>query len=619
MRLVIILLVLSVQLRLVAAAPQNANALTELTRQSFDAPTVELQLKNGAIVRRQDGIGSSLVLPKNASAVFNPNKRLSAARGTITFWLRTDWPATDKQSHVLLTMPWDDGKHGYLALSYGWWEPLGAQKLYFVVANQEFVFCSAPYQFETGAWAMITVRWQAGKKGQCSINVNEDRVAHNQVDFFGKYNNSGPIFLGSDHGSTDQRNRAAGFAIDELVLFDYPLKDRDILTFYRADNSRHLVAHRTEWDWMRDTLAAPRVSTRDDNGHLLESRVAFDEDIGWAQSIGVAKQRLNRAKAAGFNVYVPCVWHGKGTRYPSPITEIDSSIGPSVSATHDPLKFLIDHAHSLGIEVHPWFTVSRREWDRYQDFYQSGTPDQAYDVHNSEFRTFIVSIILDVVDRYDVDGINLDYIRAMGLCTSDACQQNYKKTTGRNLTNDISARHTSNEAYRYLQSWQDGAIADIVSRVAIAAKKMRPNLVISVDGHPRRLNGQRPLEGRAEVTWANNDWVDVIFFMDYRKRFADTEFDAVRADLTEPEKLFPLFGNFDMVDGHAVARSGTFVTRHFQYAQHKWPRSGAGLFIFTQMNDDQLEALRTGAFVEIAHPKWPSTAANHDAVENSTP
>src|SRR3569832_2068310 len=52
------------------------------------------------------------------------------------------------------------------------------------------------------------------------------------------------------------------------------------------------------------------------NGVLLESRVMLDEDMHWAYSPAEADAILQRIKAAGFNVYVPCIYHGGGSWYP---------------------------------------------------------------------------------------------------------------------------------------------------------------------------------------------------------------------------------------------------------------------------------------------------------------
>lgn len=606
MPLVIAVLIVLFPSLLLASAPTGSEVFAAKTIESFDTQSSELQLVNDAVLHKGEGIGSALLLSRNASAILQSKYKISASGGTITFWMRPNWESSDEESHVFLTMPWSDGKHGYMALSYGWWEPLGAHKLYLVVSNQEFVFCSTAYHFEPRTWTHVTARWQAGQPGQCSIYLNEDKVADNQVVFAGNYEQGGPLIIGSDRGATDQRNRTADFAFDELKIFDHPLTDREIGALYHADNTRPLLGNRTEWDWMKSTLSQPRAVTRAPDGTLLESRVVFDEGIQWAFSREVTDAKLHRLKKAGFNVYVPCVWHGKGAHFPTSVTDLDHSLVTIANGGYDPLKYLIDRAHSMGIEVHPWFTISRREWDKYPEFFPKGTPDEAYDVHNAAFRSFIVQLVLDMVERYDVDGVNLDYIRSMGLCTSDSCIKEYKQVSGRDLVNDISTRFSSREAFEHLQSWQDSAIADIVSRIAASARRIRPNIVLSIDGHPKPPNLPRPLDGRNELAWANAGWIDVIFAMDYRKRFDDAEFDAIRTDLEQPEKLFPLFGNFDMVDGNAVPRSGKLISRYFQFAQHRWPESGAGIFIFTQMNADQLTALRNGAFIEKARTKWPS-------------
>lgn len=598
------------------AAPARTGA-PPVYQATFDVPTPNVRLVNGAKLDSTEANGAVLSLRENAHAEIL-GVPISLRRGSIAFWLRPFWDEHDTRSHVILSARWDDGRQGYLAVSYGWWEPLGAKRLYFVVNNQQSAHCSTPHRFERDVWVFMVLTWNSDASGRCAIYVGDEKVVERSAAFTGDYTTTGPWFIGGDQGATDQRQRASEFAIDALRIFDRALNDHEVRQLYRAPDALAYTKRRNEWDWMRATLALSAIERRAADGTLLESRAVFDEGHQWAMSKDAAERALQRVKSAGFNVYVPCVWHGRGTHYPSRVTDTDPRLVAAIADGYDPLRYLVDRAHALGIEIHPWFTVMRREWERYPQFYPKGTPDDAYDVHHPQFRDFVVSMILDVVERYDVDGVNLDYIRAMGICMSERCKDDYTKFSGHELSADYVLRYVSGTAHNRIQAWQDSAVADIVKRVASAAHKRKPGIVVSVDGHPKPSGEKRALDGRDEVTWANNGWVDVIFAMDYRKRFDDVTPDAVRARLTDPLKLYPLFGNYERVDDRVVPRANELITRYVQFARRRWPGSGVGFYIFTQFTDEQLRALRTGVFREHARTAWPNASLHQDPIAQRT-
>ena len=597
----IILVVIGCSVGTILAVEANS---TEVTYESFDRPSAGLQLKNGAALiegKYHDGL---LHLSTNASAVLTLEEPISSREGTISFWIKPQWDDKDTSSHVFLTARWNDGKHGYMAISYGWWEPLGTGRLYFIVNNQQAMHCSSPYRFLHDTWTLVTARWTSGNNGSCAIYVDDERVASHSAPLFEKDDSYHELYIGSDNGAEDRRKRKAGFLIDSLSINRAALSERAIRSMYNSPESILYTAGKSDWAWMSDTLKLPVKERRSEDGTLLETRVIFDEDLHWAYSQEAADKILSRVKAAGFNVYVPCVWHGRGTHYPSRVADEDERLRAAIEGGYDPLAYLIKRAHELGIEIHPWFTVMRREWDKYPQFYPDGTPEGAYDVHSKEFRNFIVKLISDVMERYDVDGINLDYIRAMGICMSIPCKEGYKKLTGGDLQTDYYLRFVAGSARNRIENWQDDAVVDIVTRVADAARAIRRNIVISVDGHPKAKREVRPLEGRDEVAWANSGLVDAIFAMDYRKRFDDSALDAVYAELDEPRKLYPLFGNYDRIDNKAVSRSGELINKYVEYVRRKWPDIGIALYIYNMVSDDQIEELRKESFAKIAKPIW---------------
>ena len=563
----------------------------------------QLLLYNASIVS-EGKHGSALQLLDDAFAQIIPSSQISAKGGSISFWVKPMWDGGEKQSHTFVSMRWAHDKQSYMAISQGWWEPLGQNRLYFILSNQEFVHCSLPYTLEVNSWSMITVVWKSGNDGYCKIYIDGEKKAEHYMKYSGDYVSSNTIFLGSDKGATDQRGRDAQALIDEMLVVNRPFSDSEVLQYYNSQENDAAAAYEKKWKWLNEGLVLPWQEKRNEEGVLLESRVIFDEDIHWAYSKESADEILGRVKAAGFNVYVPCVWHGNGTYYPTHLTTIDSRLENVINDEYDPLAYLIEKAHSMDIEIHPWFTVMRRESSQYPEFYSEGVPEGAYDVHNKRFREFIINLMIDVVERYDVDGINLDYIRAMGICISSDCKVDYQNNTGYSLGKDYYLRYIDHDARSRIQNWQDNAVKEVVVNTAVKARALKQNLVISIDGHPKPPGMNRDLQGRDGLRWANEGYIDVVYNMDYNKMIDYKMADSVRDNLKRRKSMIMLLGNYDRIDGVAVPRDGDLIAKYVEYTRRKWPDSGVAFYIYNLLNDEQISYLKNGPFNELALPYW---------------
>jgi len=553
--------------------------------------------------------GTSLRVGSGTSAELSPPEAIRAEGGTISFWVRPTWTEDDRRSHTFLSMAWDHPARSYLVLSQGWWESNGPARLYFVVSNQDSMHCSVPRRLQPDAWTMVTAVWSGGKDGSCALYLNGERVAEHVQPFEGRYAGKGPLLFGTDEATTQARGRGADALFDEIALYRRPLSDREVQRLYRAQEKDPEGAVSRKWAWLERGLQRPERTMALPSGARLENRVIFDEDMRWATSREATDRILARVKAAGFNVYVPCVWHGRGTYYATPLAAPEAALSERVRSD-DPLAYLVGRAHELGIEVHPWFTVVRREDDRYPEFFDAGTPEDAYDVHRPSFRDFIVALMVDVVRRYDVDGLNLDYIRAMGICTSLSCREDYERTSVSAFWSDYALRAVVGSARTRLERWQDEAVGDIVRRTAAEGKRLKPRLLISVDGYPVPRGAHRALEGRHETAWVNEGSVDVIFAMEYGERVDTERLDAVRRELYQPARLAVLFANYDLPHRGepAVPRPGALVAKYAAYAQRNWPAHTVAFILFWQMSDEQVFALRRGPFKDPAVPDWPAVS-----------
>lgn len=344
---------------------------------------------------------------------------------------------------------------------------------------------------------------------------------------------------------------------------------------------------------------------------VTEVRAIMDEGNAWALSHQSVDRVIERIKKSGFNVFIPCVWHGDGVRFASAVGPPESRLLPQLANGFDPLKYLIERAHANGIEVHPWFTVVLRQKDFLPEFYDKGTPDQAFEIHNEKFRDFMVRLITEVATRYDIDGINLDYMRSMGICESTRCRDNYKNTTGRNLALDWKIYRMSSDARDGIRRWNTAAVTDIVERVARAVRKIKPAAVISVDGRP--LDDEPRLTGRNTLEWIEAGWVDLVFYTDYRPVLDVMAINETRAQMKNPHAFAIMMGNFETDSnkgkGNGYPRDARTVSQLVEQARHHWPGVPLGIYLYNQLSDEQIEALALGPFNQTVAPDWSRVRA----------
>jgi len=545
-------------------------------------------------------LNTPLSLTNSSSVSLKPNPPISSATGSINAWIKPS-KESEKKSKPILTFRWEDKKNGYLALSHGWWEQVSSNSIFFVVNNQEQFHCSIYYNLDIASWSMVTAVWKSGVKGYCKIYVDGILVAKSKYNKKIDYTSKGPLHIGNDKGSTDKRKRSFIGEIADLEIFNYALSRDEIFDYYMNPKYNNSSNSKNKIKWL--DIDSHKKNSSD---KTLENRVIFDPDIMWATSKENTDKILKKIKSAGFNTYVPYVWHGKGTFFYSKNAHLHDRLKKTLDGSYDPLEYLISEAHKLGIEVHPCLVITRREDNEYPEYYDTGTPKNAYNVHLPQFRTFIKNLLMEVVNNYDIDGINLDYIRTMGICDSDFCIRNYHETTSHDFNKDYYLRFISSDSRKRIQSWQDYAINDIVENFSKSAKKIKPNLIISVDAHPTPTGERRPLNGRNSVAWANSGLIDVIFSMDYNKKMDYEKADRIYNSLKTKQSFIPLFANYDIINGSAIRRPGNIVNKYVNFSRNKWPRSGFAVYLLHQMSDEQVKSLSNDAFSTPSKTNWPT-------------
>ncbi|MBD3291931.1 MAG: family 10 glycosylhydrolase, partial [Armatimonadia bacterium] len=212
---------------------------------------------------------------------------------------------------------------------------------------------------------------------------------------------------------------------------------------------------------------------------------------------------IAQAKACNINVLLPNVYGHGSVMYES--DEFD--MPDSVPEDFDPLAYIIERAHAEGMEVHPWFNVVRGplqhlDEDRLWMFYWSAERDRWFggwaDVHRPEFRDWIVELMLDCCERYDVDGLHYDYIRAGVDCACEQCVAEFEAQFGHGMDEATNTEWAQ---------WHQPAVTDIVHRATLGLREIKPDAITSaaVQSHYAGPRG-----GQDGPGWVREGILDVL-------------------------------------------------------------------------------------------------------------
>lgn len=159
--------------------------------------------------------------------------------------------------------------------------------------------------------------------------------------------------------------------------------------------------------------------------------IATVSQIDWPKSRDPESQRkelikmLDELKAAGINAVVFQVRSECDAMYESTYEPwsywLTGSQGTPPNPFYDPLKFAIEEAHKRGMELHAWFNPYRAERSvgRYSlasNHVAVQHPDWVIQIGSFKFldpgipdvREYVKNVIMDVVERYDIDGVHFD-------------------------------------------------------------------------------------------------------------------------------------------------------------------------------------------------------------------
>ena len=142
--------------------------------------------------------------------------------------------------------------------------------------------------------------------------------------------------------------------------------------------------------------------------------------------------------------------------YPSSLEPWDGCMSgqPGRSPGYDPLRFAIDECHKRGMELHAWVvTLPLGKWNgagcrnirnKYPKLIRRIGEDGFLNPEQPQTGDVIASVCEEIVRKYDVDGIHLDYIRY-----PDGWRIKVGRSTGReHITSIVRKIHTAVKSVR---------------------------------------------------------------------------------------------------------------------------------------------------------------------------
>lgn len=211
----------------------------------------------------------------------------------------------------------------------------------------------------------------------------------------------------------------------------------------------------------------------------LHPSVVFADSAAPEACEATVDKLLDQVQSIGLNALFPFFTGSSGEAfYPSELAP-RAAFGP-----HDPLAALVREARDRGLKVYPVVCVAvcgndqpagillqRPEWGlRHPD----GSPLGYLSPARPEARQWIIRLIGEILERYEPDGIVLDYIRFHNrpLRLDEEGERSFEQS----LPPDCPPA----EREQRLQAFKEAAVATWVSEIAQSVRSKRPNAAVGM-------------------------------------------------------------------------------------------------------------------------------------------
>lgn len=249
---------------------------------------------------------------------------------------------------------------------------------------------------------------------------------------------------------------------------------------------------------------------------------------------------IQTLKQLNFNTVYPTVWNWGYTLYPSEVarrvigravrlvTPTDQNLNPDLGVRgRDVLQEIVTQGHQQGMSVIPWFEfgfmapadseLAKRhpEWLlRRKDgteIWKEGPHDRVWlNPFRPEVQQFIENLVLEIVTKYDVDGIQFDdHFGFPSEFGYDAFTVEIYKQE-----HDGKSPPADFKDPEWIR-WRAAKITDYMERLHQAIENRKPNIILSVSPNPQQFSYNFYLADWQ--TWEEEGLIDELVLQVYRK------------------------------------------------------------------------------------------------------
>lgn len=232
----------------------------------------------------------------------------------------------------------------------------------------------------------------------------------------------------------------------------------------------------------------------------------------------------------GFNVVFPVVWNKAFTLYPSRVMK--KTFGVEIDPRYverDPLAEVIEEAHRVGMLVIPWFEygfassynlnggaliAKKPEWAA-RDCRGKLLKKNGFEWMNAldpQVQQFLLSLVLEVVKHYNVDGVQGDD-RLPAL----PCEGGYDEKTVERYRQAFQRNPPQNPKERQWLQWRADILTDFLAHLYQEVKAINSELLVSIAPNIYDWGLKEYLQDSR--TWLAREIVDLIHPQIYRRDF----------------------------------------------------------------------------------------------------
>jgi uncharacterized lipoprotein YddW (UPF0748 family) len=275
-----------------------------------------------------------------------------------------------------------------------------------------------------------------------------------------------------------------------------------------------------------------------------------NNDFNTLKSHSKLLEAVTQLRRLNFNTIYPVIWNSGYVLYPSTVAK-NAGIQPFVFRGEDGqdiLADLIEQAHRQGLLVIPWFEFGLMapptselasnypHWFTQKQDGSQTSITQAGEVmwlnpFYPQVRHFITKLILELVTKYNIDGIQFDDHMSLPQAFG------YDHYTLRLYTRETQNSLPRNPEAQEWIDWRADHITALMEHLTQTIKAEKPNLIISVA--PNYYDFAYKFQLQDWLTWVQLGIVDELVVQVYRPNLQDFTNIISRPEIQRTQKIIP--------------------------------------------------------------------------------